>query len=842
MNLLWLDRETWNEQDLKVVGTYQYAASAEDLIISYALNDGPVQDWDVTADPLCPEDLYHALQTFDEVWAHNAQFDRAVHQGRHQRHLPQVEIERWRCSMSLALSHALPASLSALCEVLNVPEDMSKLKEGKKLVKMFTQPTPANQKIRRHTRHTKPDEWARFVAYAVNDVSAMRECVRRTPKINWDEACVEEYLVDQRCNQRGFAVDRDLVEAAVVSSIKEAKRLRERFMQLTDGACGPTQREQFRLLLNKRYGLDLDDTTSDTFTQLIKRHKDTLDPDAVELMQLSMSANKTSTAKYAALSPCIMDDERFRGALQFAGAGRTRRWAGRVFQAHNLPSRGLPKAELVQEFIDAIKNDTHDLLFTDTMKLASAALRGVVVAPPGKKLIVADLANIEGRKLAWFAGENWKLEAFRAYDAGTGPDLYNVTAVSIIGGDPWKVDKTDRNVFGKVPDLACLGADTLVLTSAGCKRIVDVTTLDLLWDGKAWVAHRGLANRGVRQVTQLDGVTLTPDHLINVSGRWLEATSVLSKGEYLFGALKTGDCAWLALAPSAFVPSVSHSAVTAPRAVSVYDLVDAGSNSRFCVRSASGWLLVHNSGYQGGVAGYQKFAHSYGVRMADHLITMQKNMPAGMVEKARANFKRYGFEQAEDLEISIDEWIASEACKIAWRSRHPATEKLWYNLQDAFKQAIRQPGEIFRVGNKLRMRVVKYKGNRWLLIALPSGRYLTYFEPHIMNEGSLAYMGEAAEEGKTTRMWQRVFTHGGKITGNVCQTSARDTLAGALTEAEKQDYLPVLSVHDEAICEVPDNERYTAEGLISIMTKDRAWMEGLPLAAAGFETYRYRKE
>lgn len=702
MNFLWLDRETWNEQDLKVVGTYQYAASAEDLILSYALNDGPVQAWDVTDDPLCPEDLYHALQTFDEVWAHNAQFDRAVHQGRHQRHLPQVEIERWRCSMSLALSHALPASLSALCEVLNVPEDMSKLKEGKKLVKMFTQPTPANQKVRRHTRHTKPDEWARFVAYAVNDISAMRECVRRTPKINWDEACVEEYLVDQRCNQRGFAVDRDLVEAAVVSSIKEAKRLRERFLELTQGACGPTQREQFRLLLNKRYGLALDDTTSDTFTQLIKRQKDTLDPDAVELMQLSMSANKTSTAKYAALSPCIMDDERFRGALQFAGAGRTRRWAGRVFQAHNLPSRGLPKAELVQEFIDAIKNDTHDLLFTDTMKLASAALRGVVVAPPGKKLIVADLANIEGRKLAWFAGENWKLEAFRAYDAGTGPDLYNVTAVSIIGGDPWKVDKTDRNVFGKVPDLA--------------------------------------------------------------------------------------------------------------------------------------------SGYQGGVAGYQKFAHSYGVRMADHLITMQKNLPAWMVEKARANFKRYGFEQAEDLEISIDEWIASEACKIAWRSRHPATEKLWYNLQDAFKQAIRQPGEIFRVGNKLRMRVVKYKGNRWLLIALPSGRYLTYFEPHIMNDGSLAYMGEAAEEGKTTRMWQRVFTHGGKITGNVCQTSARDTLAGALTEAEKQDYLPVLSVHDEAICEVPDNERYTAEGLISIMTRDLAWMEGLPLAAAGFETYRYRKE
>jgi DNA polymerase len=140
--------------------------------------------------------------------------------------------------------------------------------------------------------------------------------------------------------------------------------------------------------------------------------------------------------------------------LQFAGAARTRRWAGRTFQPHNLPSRGLPPQSDIEQYIRALKSGVHDLLFDDLMVFGSAALRGVLVASPGKQLVVADLSNIEGRANAWLAGENWKLDAFDAFDRGEGPDLYNVTAGSLLGQNPDDVSKTDRNVMGKVPELA----------------------------------------------------------------------------------------------------------------------------------------------------------------------------------------------------------------------------------------------------------------------------------------------------------------------------------------------------------------------------------------------------
>lgn len=726
---LYLDRETWNEVDLKLAGTYQYAVSAEDLLLAYAIDDGPAQVWDCTADPLIPDDLEDAMHHADEVWAHHAQFDRAVHEAAAQAHLPRIELERWRCSMSLALTLALPGKLSELCKVLGVPEELAKLKDGKKLINLFTKPQPDNRKHRRATRHTHPAEWERFKQYAAGDIISMRECMRRMPRWNWDERTVEEYIVDQRCNARGFQVDTELVEAAVRVSLLEKDRLATRFRELTRGTVDkPTQRAQFLAFLNDTYKLGIDNTRADTFVHIIKQQKllanpehslygttrvRMLPPECIEIMELSIAANKTSTAKFAALAPATMADGRFRGALQFAGAGRTRRWAGRLFQAHNLPARGLPKPYVIEGFIEAIKIGVHDIYTNDTMKLASAALRGVVVAKPKHKLIVADLSNIEGRKLAWYAGEEWKLAAFRDFDTilghdpkgepiRKGPDLYNVTAVSIVGGDPWRVDKDTRNVFGKVPDLA--------------------------------------------------------------------------------------------------------------------------------------------SGYQGGVAGYQKFAKAYQVRMADHWVTMQKTLAPHILEKAKANLARYGYEQMEEMEISADEWTASEACKLAWRERHPATQRLWYALQDAFKNAVRNPGGVFAVGNKLKLRMVRFKGMTWLCLRLPNGRVITYFEPHLLDDETCAYYGEAAEEGKTTRQWIRVFTHGGKITGNVCQTSARDVLAPALGEADAAGYLPVLSVHDEIVAEVPDEDRYTTDALIHLLTQDRDWCAGLPLAAAAFETYRYHKE
>lgn len=697
---LWLDRETWCELDLKVVGTYRYAEQAEDLLISYALDDARPRVWDCTAEEMHDE-LYHAMSDADtEVWAHNAQFDHAIHNGQAQCLLPHIELERWRCSMAMALSHALPASLANLCAVLKIPAALAKLDDGKKLVQLFTRPQPANRIVRRADRHTHKSEWQRFIQYAANDITAMRECVRRMPTWNWNESAIAEWHLDQRVNMRGFQVDQELTKAGARAATDEKARIATRFAQLTDGAFRPSQRAKFQEYLSVRLGTPLDNTQSGTLKVLLRNEQ--IPADVREMMELAIAANKTSTAKYAALDPAVSTDGRFRGGLQFAGAGRTRRWAGRLYQPQNLPSRGLPPAASIERYIECLKSGIHTLFFDNLMLYGAAALRGCVIAPPERKLVIADLSNIEGRVLAWIAQEDWKLQAFRDYDAGTGPDLYNITAVSIIGGDPWNVEKANRNAFGKVPDLA--------------------------------------------------------------------------------------------------------------------------------------------SGYQGGVAGYQTFARAYGLKMSDFWPPIQKMIAKEHVAKAWENLNAWGRPQLESLEIDEIEWVASETCKLAWRARHPATKKFWYELGGAAKRAIVNAGQTFAVGPYIKMKVVSHFGQKWLVVRLPSGRYLTYFEPHIVDGGTIAYWGEAAEEGKTTRQWVRVFTHGGKLTGNCCQTIARDILAPALATAENRGYLPVLSVHDEGITETPDTDDFNAKGLVDILATNPAWAPGLPLAAAGFETKRYFKD
>ena len=361
--MLFLDRETWCELDLKEVGTYRYADEAEDLLVSYAIDDGPVRVWDATAEEIHDE-LYHAMDDEDQpVTAHNSQFDKAIHNGPKQLRLPRIALPRWRCSMAQALSHALPGGLSDLCSVLGVPADSAKDKEGKKLIRLFTMPQPANRKIRRATRLTHPTEWEQFKNYAAQDIVAMRECVRRMPRWNWDASAIAEWHCDQRINERGFQVDTELTQAGIRASEREKERIASRVAELTGGEVRVSQREKFQNLLNERFGLDLDNTRADTFIQLIKDSRDTLPAVAIELMELAMAANKTSTAKYAALHPAVQADGRFRGGLQFAGASRTRRWAGRMFQAQNLPSRGLPPSEMVEWFITTLKDGTNDLWF-----------------------------------------------------------------------------------------------------------------------------------------------------------------------------------------------------------------------------------------------------------------------------------------------------------------------------------------------------------------------------------------------------------------------------------------------------------------------------------------------
>lgn len=721
MTPFYFDSETFSEADLKKVGVYRYAEHSSTVVVlaTYAFGDGPVKVWSPAEGQPIPADLLAALRDAKQITAHNSQFDRnVVARALHRMGvLTAAERDRllnprvWRCTMVKAMAHALPGDLDTLGKVLGLGADQTKIAEGKKLIQRFCKPAPANHKRRRYDHTTHPDLWARFVHYAKTDIVAMRECDKRTPDWNLGPRELELWFLDQKINDRGFYCDVALVDAAVRSTAEEKAIMAQRFVELTGGqVLKPTQREQFRAFMASRHSLDLENTQAETLRTVRTRYPD--DSEVAELIDIALASNKTSTSKYARIQPAIGPDHRFRGGLQFAGAGRTRRWAGRMYQPQNLPSRGLPKAELVDAYILAIKLGIHTTLFDRLMWFGSAALRGVVTAPPGRHITAADLSNIEGRMLAWIAGEIWKLEAFRAYDAGTGPDLYNITANMIIGIDPWNVPKKVRNVFGKVPDLA--------------------------------------------------------------------------------------------------------------------------------------------SGYQGGVAGYQTFAHAYGVRMADHWETIKTSISSAIITKAQNNARKaWAKKQMADLEIDELEWVASEACKLAWRAKHPATVTFWYALQEAAISAIEFPGSVHQV-TRLKLSCREYAGHLWLQILLPSGNRLCYFHPEVIRtverdeetgedrvRKSLAYWSLASEDGGP-RIWQRTFTHGGKLTGNVCQTLARDILAYNMPAIEAAGYSTVMTVHDEIVAEAPVS--LDEAQMVELLATNPPWADGLPLAAAGFHHDRYMKE
>jgi DNA polymerase len=452
-----LDLETFSARDLRKVGTYVYADASEILLMVWG-REGATGCWDLTDGSPMPGPLRASLENPEIcITAHHAIFDRTVLS----RHLGALCLPQrlaaptpWRCTMAHANLHSLPAGLGELGKVLGLPQDFAKIKDGRRLILKFCKPAPANRILTRYTSATDPVDWALFQKYAINDVVAMRECLRRMPDWNARRVSMAEYQLDQVINDRGFAVDIALVAAGARNAAAEKRQLTATFAELTNHeVSAPTQRAKFKEYLASEFGLKLETTEKATLLEYVEGNA--IAPRrAIELMELVLAANKTSTAKYKALQPAVSDDGRFRGGLTFAGANRTRRWGGKLFQPHNLPSRGLPDQIHIDAYVAALKADAHDYLFKDHMLYGSASIRSCVVAPKGKKLCIADKANIEGRAGAWLAGEDWKLDAFRAFDKGIGPDLYNVTAGRILGKPPEAVEKDERNSTGKVSELA----------------------------------------------------------------------------------------------------------------------------------------------------------------------------------------------------------------------------------------------------------------------------------------------------------------------------------------------------------------------------------------------------
>lgn len=458
MNTLYLDLESYCEVPI-THGTYAYAEQAEVMLIAHALNDSPVEVFDNTQ----PASFYRTghlagivkmAKYADEIVIHNSMFDRTVLHNAFDFGFD-IPVEKISDTMVRALMHGLPGGLDKLCGIFKLPPEMSKDKDGRKFINLFCKPQNAKSKIRRATRETHPEEWKGFIEYAKRDIMAMRELHRRLPR--WNNVGKELTLwhLDQHINDRGYAVDLDLARGAIAAVGDEQARLAKRTQHLTDGAVSSaTKRDEMLKHIARYYGINLPDMQKDTLERRLTDPE--LPLEFKELLAVRLQSTTTSTSKYKTLVNGVSQDGRLRGTLQFCGANRTGRWAGRLFQPQNLPRPQVKQAD-IGVGIRALKSGIADLMFDNVMEIASAAVRGCIIAPAGRKLVIADLANIEGRAVAWLSGESWKLDAFRAYDAGTGHDLYKVAYGRAFGIRPEAVDDAAKSgpqrQIGKVMEL-----------------------------------------------------------------------------------------------------------------------------------------------------------------------------------------------------------------------------------------------------------------------------------------------------------------------------------------------------------------------------------------------------
>lgn len=459
--ILFADTETFSSTPIRNgVHAYSDADDAEIMVITYARDDGPVITLDLTADDRVG-DFYDAVREAEFVVFHNSGFDRTILRKLGQLNIPPKKVHD---TLVNALAHGLPGGLDKLCAIFKVPMDLAKDKRGKELIQMFCKPQPKNTKLRRKTRHTHPVEWQQFLDYAGSDILAMRDLYKRMPRWNFFD-CPKEHalwVLDQEINDRGLPVDVDLCEQAVRAVNDEKARLKVQTQEVTDGELeSATKRDALLAYVLAQYGVDLPDLRGGT---LERRLEDEFLPEPLkELLRIRLQAASASSAKFKRMLQVISPDGRMRGGLQFDGASATQRWSGRLFQVQNLP-RPTWKNDLINAFIEAVKTGCEDLLFDNVMKGLANSVRGLIYAGDGKKLCVTDLANIEGRVMAWLAGEGWKLQAFRDYDTilgydeqgkplRAGPDLYLVGYAKSFGV-PLAEVTADQRQLGKVCELA----------------------------------------------------------------------------------------------------------------------------------------------------------------------------------------------------------------------------------------------------------------------------------------------------------------------------------------------------------------------------------------------------
>ena len=469
MDTLAIDIETYSDVSLPDCGVHRYAASEqfEILLFAYSLNDEPTRIIDLASGEKMPDKIMKLL-TDDSVikTAYNAAFERNCIN----RYFGlSLKPEGWRCTLVQASMLSLPLSLEGVGEALNL--DKKKMSEGKELIRFFCMPCKPSKSNGGRTRNLPsddPEKWELFKTYCIRDVDVEKQIRNKLSKFPIPDREQKLYCMDQRINDRGIMVDPELITHAVACDLLYKETATKKAYEIS-GLENPNSVAQLKGWLARK-GIEIDSLAKAAVEELVEN----TDGDVAEMLKLRLALSKTSVKKYEAMERSVCPDGRVHGLLQFYGANRTGRWAGRLVQIHNLPQNHMEDLELARSIVKEGRYDLVELLYDSIPDVLSELIRTAFVAKPGCRFIVSDFSAIEARVMGYLAGEGWVMEEFRGagkiYEQ-TASKMFHIPIEEITKGSPYRAR-------GKVASLACqYGGAEGALISMGALNFVEENEL-----------------------------------------------------------------------------------------------------------------------------------------------------------------------------------------------------------------------------------------------------------------------------------------------------------------------------------------------------------------------------
>lgn len=446
MRTLSIDIETYSDVDLIKCGVYKYTDSPnfEILLFAYAFDDEQIKCIDLAQGEKLPFEVLHALGEEDSIkTAFNANFERTCIAKFFNLKLDPLQ---WRCTAVHALTMGLPGGLDGVAKSMNL--DVQKDAAGKALIKYFSvpcKPTKVNGGRTRNLPEHAPEKWEKYKSYCITDVEVERGIKKKLQKFEISEFELKLWALDQRINDRGVRLEQTLYKNAIECDAEYTKKLMNEAAKLT-GLANPNSLAQLKGWLAEN-GLEAESLTKDTVPILISQAQTET---VKRVLRIRQELGKTSVSKYQAMERGICSDNRVRGLLQFYGANRTGRWAGRLVQVQNLPRIELYDLDVARELLLAGDYEMLEVLFGKVPFVLSQLIRTAFIPEEGHRFIVSDFSAIEARVIAWLAGEQWRLDVFnghgKIYEASAS-QMFHIPLESITKGSPYRQ-------MGKVAELA----------------------------------------------------------------------------------------------------------------------------------------------------------------------------------------------------------------------------------------------------------------------------------------------------------------------------------------------------------------------------------------------------